>query len=122
MLYQLYVLLLVTPWSRDLLKKLTGSQPVKKFPAFYGTRRFITAFASAHHQSLYRATSIQSIPLHTSSCISPLYYPPIFAWVFKVVSFPSDFFTKTLYTSPLPIRATCSAHLITLYCIPIKMK
>jgi hypothetical protein len=43
---------LPTPWSKVLLEKLTGSQPVKKFPAFYGTRRFITAFTSAHHLSL----------------------------------------------------------------------
>ena len=35
---------------------------VKKFPTFYGTRRFITAFTSAHHLSLSRARSIQSIP------------------------------------------------------------
>jgi len=34
---------LFTPWSRVLLEKLTGFQLVKKFPAFYGTRRFITA-------------------------------------------------------------------------------
>ena len=27
-----------------LLEKLTGLQPVKKFPVFYGTRKFITAF------------------------------------------------------------------------------
>ena len=32
---------LLTPWSRVLLEKLTGFQLVKKFPAFYGTRRFI---------------------------------------------------------------------------------
>ena len=32
--------------SGVLLEKLTGSQPVK-FSAFYGTRRFITAFTSA---------------------------------------------------------------------------
>jgi len=43
---------LLTPWSRDLFVRLTGSQPVKKFPAFYGTRRFITAFTTAHHLSL----------------------------------------------------------------------
>jgi hypothetical protein len=45
-----YVLtyLLLTPWSR-VLEKLTGSQPVKEFLAFYWTRRFITAFTSAHH-------------------------------------------------------------------------
>ena len=34
---------LPSPWSRVLLEKLTVSQLVKKFPAFYGTRRFITA-------------------------------------------------------------------------------
>ena len=33
---------LLTPWSTVLLEKLTGSQLVKKFPAFYGTRKFIT--------------------------------------------------------------------------------
>jgi hypothetical protein len=42
----------LTAWSRVLLEKLTGSQLVKKFPAFHGTRRFITAFTSARHLSL----------------------------------------------------------------------
>ena len=42
---------LLTPWSRVLLETLTGLQLVKKFPAFYGTRRFITALTSAHHLS-----------------------------------------------------------------------
>jgi len=28
---------LLIPWKRVLLGKLTGSQIVKKFPAFYGT-------------------------------------------------------------------------------------
>ena len=40
-----------TPWSR-VLEKLTGSQLVKKFLTFYGTRRFIAAFTSARHLSL----------------------------------------------------------------------
>ena len=35
---------LLTPRSRVLLEKLIGSQPDKTFPAFYVTRRFITAF------------------------------------------------------------------------------
>jgi hypothetical protein len=54
---------LLTAWSRVLLEKLTGSQLVK-FPAFYGTRRFITAFTRAHYLSLFLASSIQSIPPH----------------------------------------------------------
>jgi hypothetical protein len=54
-----------TSWSWVLLDSLTGSQPVKKFPAFYGTRRFITAFTRVHHLSLYFARSIQSMsPSH----------------------------------------------------------
>ena len=43
---------LLTAWSRVLLDKPTGSQLVKKFPAIYGTRRFITAFTNARHLSL----------------------------------------------------------------------
>jgi hypothetical protein len=34
----------LTPRSRVLLEKLTVTQLVKKFPSFYGTRRFITVF------------------------------------------------------------------------------
>ena len=37
----------LTPWSRAPLEQLTGLQLVKKFPAFHGTRRFITALTSA---------------------------------------------------------------------------
>jgi hypothetical protein len=53
---------LLTPWSRVLLEKLTGSQLVKKFLAFYGTRMFISASTSARHLSLSITSSIQSIP------------------------------------------------------------
>jgi len=58
---------LLTPRSRVLLEKLTGLQVVKKFHAFYGTRRSITAFTSARHLSLSWASSIQSIPPHLTS-------------------------------------------------------
>ena len=43
---------LLTPWSRVLLEKLASLQLVKKFPAFYGTRRFLTALTSAIHMSV----------------------------------------------------------------------
>ena len=39
--------------SRVLPEKLTGPQLVKTFPAFYGTRRFITAFTRARHLSVF---------------------------------------------------------------------
>jgi len=38
-------------WSRVLLEKLNGSLLVKKFPAFYGTQRFITMFTSTQPPS-----------------------------------------------------------------------
>jgi len=37
----------LTPWSRVLVEKLAGFYLVKKFSAFYGTRRLIAAFTSA---------------------------------------------------------------------------
>jgi hypothetical protein len=63
-------------------------QLVKKFPAFYGTRRFITAFTSAH-TSLYpkpaQSSAYSHIPLPEDP---PYYYPPIYTWISPVVSFP----------------------------------
>ena len=38
-----------------------NSRIIKKFPTFYGTRRFITVLTSARHLSLFWASSIQSI-------------------------------------------------------------
>ena len=51
---------LLTPWCRVLLEKLIGLQLVKKFPAFLGTRKFITTFTSFRHPSLSWASPIQS--------------------------------------------------------------
>ena len=45
-------LYLLTSCSTVLLEKLTGSQLVKIFLTFNGTRRFITAFTNARHLSL----------------------------------------------------------------------
>ena len=66
-LYIYLLTYLLTPWSRVRLEKLTGLQPVKKFPTYYGTRRFITALTSARHLSLSWSSSIQSIPPHPTS-------------------------------------------------------
>jgi hypothetical protein len=41
-----------TPWSRVLPEKLKRPKLLKKFPAFYKTRRFITVFTRDRHLSL----------------------------------------------------------------------
>jgi len=57
---------LLTLWKRVFLEKLTSSQLVQKFPAFYGTRRFMTAFTSACHLFLSWAIKGFGSNLHTS--------------------------------------------------------
>ena len=106
---------LLTPWCRVLLEKLTGLQLVKKFPAFHGTRRFITALTSVRHLSLSWANPIQFIYPHPTSWRSVLILSTHLRLGLPSGLFPNGFPTKTLYT-PLssPIRATCPAHLILL--------
>jgi hypothetical protein len=73
---------ILTPWSRDLLQKLTGFQLIKKLPAIYGTRRFITVFTSARHMSLSWANSIQSILPHPTPWRSILAFPTRISYSF----------------------------------------
>ena len=107
---------LLTPLCRVLLEKLTGLQLVKKFPAFYGTRKFITALTSVRQLSLSWASPIQSTYPHPTSWKSILILSTHLRLGLSSGLFPSGFPTKTLYT-PLysPIRATCPTHLILLY-------
>ena len=103
-----------TPWCR-VLEKLTGLQLVKKFPAFHGTRRFITALTSVRHLSLTWASPIQSIYPHPTSWRSILILSTHLCLGLPSGLLPSGFPTKTLYTTlSSPIRATCPAHLILL--------
>jgi len=106
---------LLTPWCRVLLEKLTGLQLVKKFPAFHGTRRFITALKSVRHLSLSWVNPTQSIYPHPITWRSVLILPTHLRLGLPSGLFPSGLPTKNLYT-PLssPIRATCPAHLILL--------
>jgi hypothetical protein len=102
---------LLTPYSTVLLEKLTGLQLVKKYPAFYGTRRFITAFTNARQLSLSWARSTQSITPHSTSWRSALILSSHLRLGLLSSLFPSGFPTKTLYTSlPTPICATRFAH------------
>ena len=106
---------LLTPLCRVLLEKLTDLQLVKKFPAFHGTRRFITALKSVRHLSLSWASPVQSIYPHPTSLRSVLLLSTHLRPGLPSDHLPSGFPTNNLYT-PLssPIRATCPAHLILL--------
>jgi hypothetical protein len=96
---------------------LTDSQLVKKFPAFYGTHRFITTFTRPCTWSLSWARRIQSTPsypicLRATLNISYLY-----------LSLPSGLFlsgfpVQILYAFLIsPMHTSCSAHLM-LCCRP----
>ena len=47
-----YYTYLLTPWSRVVLEKLTGSAAIQEIPRIFGTRRFLTVPTSARHLSL----------------------------------------------------------------------
>ena len=104
------------------LEKLTGLQLVKKFPAFYGTRRFITALTSARHLSLSWASSIQSIPPHSTSLRCILTLSSHLRLGLSTGLFPAGFpHQNPVHVSPLPIHATCPAHLIECNILEYKM-
>jgi hypothetical protein len=63
----LYALTETLLHAAESCEKLKGSQVVKKFPRFNGTRRFVTAFTSARHLSLTWDRSIQSMSPHPTS-------------------------------------------------------
>ena len=78
-------------------------QLVKKFPAFHGTGRFITALTSVRQLSLSWASPIQSIYPHPTSWISILILFTHLRLGLPSGFVPSGFLTKTLYApSPHP--------------------
>jgi hypothetical protein len=90
-------------------------QPLRSFPAIYGTRRFITAFTRAFHLYLTCARQIQSTTPNPISNRSILMLSIHLRLGLPSGLFPSGFSTNNLYTYLFsPIRATCPAHLILL--------
>jgi hypothetical protein len=88
-------------------------QLLKNFPAFYGTRRFITAFTSAVHWSLSWTRSIQSTLSNHIYLRTILILCTHLRRGLPSVLFPSVFPTNILYAILFfRIRATCPAHLI----------
>ena len=113
---------IINPWTRVLLEKLLGSQLVKKFPAFYGTRKFITEFTSTRHLSLSWASSIQSIRLHPTSITSILILSSHLRLGLLRDLFFSGFPNKTMHITLLStIRATWPTHHILLEFITQKI-
>ena len=92
---------LLTPRCRVLLEKLTGLQIVKKFPAFHGTRMFITALTSVHHLSLSLASPIQSIYPHSTCWRSVLILS-----THLCLGLPSGFFFSV--SPPRPYTPPCA--------------
>ena len=84
-----------------LLETLTGLQLAKKFTAFHGTRRFITALTSVRHLSLSWASPIQSIYPHPTSW-RPILISTHLRLGLPSGLLPSGFPTKTLYTELKP--------------------
>ena len=56
----LYLLTYLLHGAESFLRSYLVLQLINKFPAFYGTRKFITVLTSARHLSLSLANSIQS--------------------------------------------------------------
>jgi hypothetical protein len=90
-------------WSWALLKKFPIVQLLENFPAFYGTRRFITAITRALHRSLSWARSIQSIPSHPSSLRYILILSIHLRLGLPSGLFTSGFPTNILYAFLLPL-------------------
>jgi hypothetical protein len=98
-----------------VLEKPPVEQPLKKFPIFYGTRRFITVFTRVLHWSFSSARSIQFTPppSHSSQII-------LILSIHLRLELPTGLFLSGLPTN-IPyafffslIRDTCPAHLIRL--------
>ena len=116
MSYTYLLTYLLTPWCRVLLEKLTGLQLVKKFPAFHGTRRFITAFISVRQMSLSWVSPIQSIYPHPTSWRSVLILSTHLHLGLPSGLLPSGLPTKNLYT-PSPHPYTPHAQPISFFSI-----
>ena len=112
-----YKTYLLTPWCRVLLEQLTGLQLVKKFPAFHGTQRFITALTSIRHMSLFWASPIQSIYPHPTLWRSILILSTHLRLGLPSGLLPSGFPTKTTRQCTICIilrynKIKCDLHLL----------
>jgi hypothetical protein len=96
----IYLLTSLRSWA--LLEKLPIVQPLKNFPAFYGTGKCITVFTRVLHLSLSWTRSIQSIPSHPISLRSIVILTTHLRLGLPSGLFPSGFTTNILCAFPCP--------------------
>ena len=90
------IIIIITSWC-IVLEQPTGLQIIKKFPAFHGTRMFITALTSVRHLSLSWASPFQSIYPHPTSWRSILILSNHLR-----LGLPSGLFPSSFPSSPHP--------------------
>jgi len=107
--------LLITPWSRVILEKLTGSQIVKKFPRMlwnpkvhYRIHNSPPPVPILNQLDPVHALTSHFLKIHLNIILPST--PGPFKWPLSL-RFSHQ---NRMYTFTLPIRATCPAHLIRL--------
>ena len=101
--YELFNVTLRNSLSRVLPNKLTVPQLVT-FPVFYGTRRFITVFTTAHHLFLSSTRLFQSAPSNPITLISIVILSSHLHLGLPIGLFPSRFPLYTCLLPPPPSR------------------
>jgi hypothetical protein len=94
---------LLTPWSRILLENLTGSQLVKKFPAYIEQENSLPHSQVSATRPCPEPYQSSPFPPSNFPMIHLKNYPPIYACMLQVVFFPKVFPPKScMHVSQLP--------------------
>ena len=106
-IYVMYIYIYIPPWSRVLPQTLTVTQLVRKFPAFYGARRFITVLKTCPFPE-----QINPVPASSSHFLKIHLILSSHLHLGLPLRCPHQ---NSVRTSPVPHSATCPTHLIIFY-------